>query len=79
MSLRNDRQTSLDFFIEKIVDLMIGLTFYENQRQDLQDAYKQAKAMHKVDCLSFAEEWEIRCNEKNMDSKEQLYDEIYNK
>ena len=37
----------------------------------------QAKEMHKVDCLSFAEEWEIRCNEKNMDSKEQLYDEIY--
>ena len=35
--------------------------------------------MHKVDCLSFAEEWELRCNEKNMDSKEQLYDEIYNK
>ena len=71
-------QTSLDFFIEKMVDLMIGLTFYENQRQDLQDAYKVAKAMHKVDCISFAEEWEIRCNEKNMDSKEQLYDEIYN-
>jgi hypothetical protein len=38
-----------------------------------------AKEMHKAECVSFAEEWEIRCNEKNMDSKEQLYEEIYNK
>jgi hypothetical protein len=40
---------------------------------------EQAKEMHKVECLSFAEEWEIRCNEKDMDTKEQLYDETYNK
>ena len=39
----------------------------------------QAKEMHKEDCISFADQWEARCNEGNMDSKEQLYDEIYNK
>jgi hypothetical protein len=46
-------QTSLDFFMEKIVDLMIGLTFYENQRQDLQDAYKIAKEKHKEETIRF--------------------------
>lgn len=44
---------------------------------DWYEVLEQAKAMHKVDCISFAEQWEARCNEKNMDSKEQLYDEIY--
>jgi hypothetical protein len=73
------QQTSLDFFIEKIVNLKIGVLFYELQRQDLQDAYKIAEEMHKTECISFAEEWEIRCNECNMDSKEQLYDETFNK
>jgi hypothetical protein len=40
---------------------------------------EQAKEKHKEDCISFADQWEARCNEGNMDSKEQLYDEIYNK
>lgn len=79
MSLRNDRQTSLDFFIEKMVDLMIGLTFYENQRQDLQDAYKQAKEKHKEDCINFSIEWENRRDDEDIKSKEDLYDLIFKK
>ena len=66
-------QTSVDFLWRWWNDNPFA--FY---KQGLK-AYRQAKEMHKVDCISFAEEWEIRCNEKNMDSKEQLYDEIYNK
>ncbi|MFY8161637.1 MAG: hypothetical protein ACOVNU_09935 [Candidatus Kapaibacteriota bacterium] len=41
------------------------------------DLYKQANVNHKQDCINFAEQWEARCNEGNMDSKEQLYNEIF--
>jgi hypothetical protein len=47
--------------------------------EKIKELLEQAKEMHKVECIAFAEQWEIRCNEKNMDSKEQLYDETFNK
>jgi hypothetical protein len=68
-------QTSVEWIYYELVVFMTGNSDFESAEELL----KHCKAMHKVDCLSFAEEWEIRCNEKNMDSKEQLYDEIYNK
>jgi hypothetical protein len=77
MSLKNNKQTSLDFFIEKIVDLMIGVTFYENQRQDLQDAYKIAKAMHKEEMHKCASLWLGREIEKS--TFKRWYNETFNK
>jgi hypothetical protein len=38
-----------------------------------------ANEMHKAECIAFAEQWELRCNEGNMDSKEKLYNETFNK
>ena len=65
-------QTSIDWFLREI-----GKYMYTSSIHDV--VIEKAKEMHKEDCLSFADQWEIRCNEKNMDSKEQLYDEIYKK
>ena len=67
-------QTSVEWLIEQLSSKHIGFEMYVNANKE---TIEQAKTMHKVDCLSFAEEWQERCNEKNMDSKEQLYDEIY--
>ena len=39
----------------------------------------EAKEKEKEEAIRFANEWEARCNEGNMDSKEQLYEEMYNK
>ena len=68
--------TSVEWLIEQLSSKHIGFEMYVNANKE---TIEQAKAMHKVDCISFAEQWEKRCNEGNMDSKEQLYDEIYNK
>jgi len=48
---KNKQQTALEFFLMKLVDLEIGKTFYPNQHQDLQDAFKQAKKIDKEQAL----------------------------
>jgi hypothetical protein len=68
-------QTSIDWIYVELSMFINGNSVFETPQEVLSHALK----MHKVECLSFAEEWEIRCNEKDMDSKEQLYDETYNK
>ena len=68
-------QTSIDWLIEEFRDTILK----EYGELRFLEIIEQAKEMHKNECISFAEQWEIRCNEKDMDSKEQLYDEIYNK
>ena len=75
----NMAQTSVEFIVYELSAIIGPLK--TNPMTDLLivDAMKKAMEMHKVDCLSFAEQWEARCNEKDMDSKEQLYNEIYNK
>jgi hypothetical protein len=67
------QQSSVEWLVDKLKESGISLM------KDEFEMIEQAKEMHKEDCISFAEQWEARCNEKNMDSKEQLYDEIYNK
>ena len=68
-------QTSVEWIYAELVVFMSGNSDFESAAE----LFKHGREMHKADCINFAEEWEIRCNEKNMDSKEQLYDEIYNK
>ena len=68
-------QTSVEWIYNELVVFMTGNSDFESA----EELFEHGKKMHKVDCISFAKEWEIRCNEKDMDSKEQLYDEIYNK
>ena len=68
-------QTSVDWLVEQIN----GQSFNNVTIDIPKEIIEEANEMHKEQCVDFAEEWEIRCNEKNMDSKEQLYDEIYNK
>ena len=69
------QQTSVEWLVEKI-----NRQSFNNVTIDIhKETIEQAKAMHKEDCINFAEQWQERCNEKNMDSKEQLYDEIYKK
>ena len=84
-------QTSIETIQEQIEHEMslLEMDFNNGVQWSMQIFYKtlkrirkkgwESKAMHKADCIRFAEQWEIRCNEKNMDSKEQLYDEIYKK
>ena len=67
-------QTSVEWLIEQLSSKHIGFEMYVNANKE---TIEQAKTMHKADCIKFAEQWESRCNEKNMDSKEQLYNETY--
>lgn len=56
--------------------------FYTMQKTPMNEWYKvleQAKEMHKEDCLNFSIEWENRRDDDDIKSKENLYDEIYNK
>jgi len=69
------QQTSVDWIYVELAMFMTGNSDFKTAEEVLSHALK----MHKVECLSFAEEWEIRCNEKDMDSKEQLYNETFNK
>ena len=66
-------QTSVEWIYHELVVFMTGNSDFESA----EDLFKHGKEMHKEDCINFAEQWGARCNEKNMDSKEQLYDEIY--
>ena len=75
MSLKNNKQTSIDWIYVELAMFMTGNSDFESAK----DIFKHGKEMHKEECIAFAEQWEARCNEKNMDSKEQLYDEIYKK
>ena len=68
-------QTSVEWIYNELVVFMTGNSDFESA----EDLFKHGKAIHKNECVLFAEQWEIRCNERNMDSKEQLYDEIYKK
>ena len=67
------QQTSVEWLEERLT-LSLG-----DEIKYLRGFFVIAKEMHKKECISFAEQWEMRCNEKDMDCKEQLYDEIYNK
>jgi len=85
------QQTSVETIEEQIEHEMSKLEMYFNNGvewsmriffaslKQIRNKVWEAKKMHKAECISFAEEWEIRCNEKYMDSKEDLYDEIYKK
>lgn len=42
-----NKQSSLDYFLMKLVDMEIGKWFYANQLDDLRKAFNQSKAMHK--------------------------------
>lgn len=68
-------QTSVEWIYNELVVFMTGNSDFESA----EELFNHGKAIHKEDCINFAEQWQERCNEKNMDSKEQLYDEIYNK
>jgi hypothetical protein len=77
------QQSSVEWLFHQMIalceDYDDGKLNYTDYINGVKEVKSQAKEMHKEDCISFAEQWEARCNEKNMDSKEQLYDEIYNK
>ena len=76
------QQTALDFFLMKLVDLEIGKTFYPNQHQDLQDAFKQAKQMEKEQMKGMYVEGgfaQMRYFDgKEFITGEQYYNETYN-
>jgi hypothetical protein len=65
-------QTSVEWFLREIGKYMDTWNIPD-------EVIEKAYEMHKEECIAFAEQWELRCNEKNMDSKEQLYEETYNK
>ena len=69
-------QTSVDWLIEQLRGYDDKGYFIFNGVVN-SELIEQAKEMHKAECISFSEQWELRCNECNMDSKEQLYDETY--
>jgi len=69
------QKTSIDWIYVELAMFMTGNSDFESA----QDIFKHGRAIHKEECISFAEQWELRCNEGNMDSKEQLYDETFNK
>ena len=71
------QQTALDFFLMKLVDLEIGKTFYPNQHQDLQDAFKQAKQMEKEQMHKCASFWRGKENEIEKPIFEEYYNETY--
>ena len=76
------QQTALDFFLMKLVDLEIGKTFYPNQHQDLQDAFKQAKQMEKEQIQkAFSNGQEIPINHPTLPhySGEEYYNETFKK
>lgn len=62
---------------ETLVDWLINKLFGKNGLILFAEVIEEAKEKHKEECIKFAEQWELRCNEKDMDSKEQLYDKIY--
>ena len=74
------QQTALSFFLMKMVDLEIGKTFYPNQRQDLQDAFKQAKQMEKEQIVNaINDSWNMAKHSNFADAQaEQYYHETYN-
>jgi hypothetical protein len=73
--------------VEWLVNELIFKSEYEHLQnnyflmsdKDIDKIIVQGKEIHKAECISFAEQWELRCNEGNMDSKEQLYNETFNK
>jgi hypothetical protein len=70
------KQSSLDYFLMKLVDMEIGKWFYANQLDDLRKAFDQSKAMHKEE-LEHAY-FVGSCDRMNDEgSFEQYYNETY--
>jgi hypothetical protein len=67
--------TAVEWIYNELVVFMTGNSDFESA----EELFRHGRAMHKAECISFAEQWELRCNEGNMDSKEQLYNETFNK
>ena len=45
--MSNKKQTAIDFFVAKLVEIKIGKDHYKGQREDLKNAYLQAKELEK--------------------------------
>ena len=65
-------QTSVEWLEERL-SVSLG-----DEIKYLRGFFVIAKEKHKVDCISFSDEWEIRRDEEDIKDKEDLYNSIYN-
>ena len=78
--MSNKKQTAIDFFVEKLVELKIGKDHYEGQREDLQKAYLEAKELEKQQIIDARQDGFNKCfrkGDRKEISNEQYFKQTY--